>query len=131
MLLKRLPDSFSEDEKRAIVEECTVNLIEPRVLSEKYNTTVFAIRHFVYEKGMKLPPEDLSRYPDFPKKSEEMSAEEYQDILKKYWKARKKRLHRENKKKEKTELRANGDFTIYFYPKNLMYRVLHIFFSPF
>merc|ERR1712156_359186 len=103
----RLPDTFSEDEKRAIVEECTVKLIEPRVLSEKYNTTVFAIRHFVYEKGMKLPPEDLSRYPDFPKKSEEMSAEEYQDILKKYWKARKKRLHRENKKKEKTELRAN------------------------
>ena len=82
---------------------------------------MFAIRHFVYEKGMKLPPEDLSRYPDFPKKSEEMSVEEYQDILKKYWKARKKRLHRENKKKEKTELRANGDFTIYAFYRQKCY----------
>jgi len=103
----RLPTDFSEDEKKAIVEDCTVKLIDPKVLSKKYNTAVFAIRHFAYEKGLKLAPEDLSKYPDYPKKSADMSTEEYQNVLKKYWSARKKRLKRANKQKAKSEIKAN------------------------
>merc|ERR1712062_456612 len=84
----RSPLDFTEEEKNTIVEDCTVKFIDPKVLSEKYNTSVVAIRTFVHDKGMKLAPEDLSRYPDFPKKSDDMSPEQYQDAIKKYWKAR-------------------------------------------
>ena len=104
----RLPTDFSEDEKKDIVEDCTVKLIDPKILSQKYNTAIFAIRHFVYEKGLKLAPEDLSKYPDFPKKSVDMSTEEYQDAMKKYWKARKKKSNRANKQKSKSEIKVDA-----------------------
>ena len=77
----RLPEDFSEDEKKAIIEDNSVNIIGPKVLSQKYKTTIFTIRRFVQEKGLNLAPEDLSKFPDFPKKSANMTQEEYQEAI--------------------------------------------------
>ena len=99
----RKSEDFSEDEKKAIVEECTVNLVDPKVLAKKYHTTVFAVRFFVRERGLKLAPEDLSKYPDFPKKTDDMSPEEYQMAIKKYWKARAKKNYKANQIKKMNE----------------------------
>ena len=41
----RKSEDFSEDEKKAIVEECTVNLVDPKVLAKKYHTTVTQHKH--------------------------------------------------------------------------------------
>ena len=79
----RLPEEFTEDEKKAIIEDNSVNLIGPKKLSIKYKTSIFAIRRFVHERGLNLAPEDLSKFPDFPKKSADMSQEEYQEAINK------------------------------------------------
>ena len=54
--------------------------------------------------GHSICPNDLSEYPDYPKKSEYMSLDKYASITKKYWKDRgvkkkqeKKRAERESK----------------------------------
>merc|ERR1711874_296036 len=77
---------FSEDEKKAIIEECCVNMIGPTELSKKYNTLHTVISCFVRDAGLHVTPDDLSKHADFPKKSDDMSQEEYQKIIKKYWK---------------------------------------------
>jgi len=79
-----------------MVEECTANFMDPKTVSQNYNTTVSAVRLFVHEKGMKLPPADLSKYPDFPKVLEGMTAEKYQEAIKKYWKSRAKKNYKVN-----------------------------------
>ena len=71
-------DDFSDDEKKSVVEDCTVNLIGPKVLSQKYKTTIFVIRRIVSKTGLSITPDDLSLYPDFPKKTEEMTEEQFQ-----------------------------------------------------
>ena len=71
-------NDFSDDEKRAVIEDCTVNLIGPKVLSQKYKTTIFVIRRIVSKTGLSITPDDLSLYPDFPKKTEEMTEDQYQ-----------------------------------------------------
>ena len=106
----RLPTDFSEEEIKDIVEDCAVNAISPEVLSQKLNTTIFAIRNFVNKAGLELYPQDLDKYPDFPTKSDDMSSEEYIIILKKYYKNRKfqkdkkksfeKKMSRKNKMKD-------------------------------
>jgi len=82
--LKQLKD-FREDEKKAMNEEGSVKLIGPKVLSKKYNTTIFVVRSIATEAGLPSAPDDLSKFPDFPKKSENMSNEEFQKTVKKYW----------------------------------------------
>jgi len=101
--LKGLKDfeDFDDDEKKMIVDECTVNLIGPTILSKKYNTMTFVITKFVRNAGLSVTPDDLSMYPDFPKKSDDMSQEEYQIIIKKYWKSKKNRRELERKKAAK------------------------------
>jgi len=101
----RTPEDFSEEEKKVIVEEGTVELTDPKILSQKYNTTASAIRLFVHEKGLKLAPADLSKYPDFPKKSDDMSREQYQEAIKKYWKSRAKKNYKANVKQR--EIKSN------------------------
>ena len=71
----RNPKDFTEEEKKSIVEDITVNSIAPQVLTEKYKTTVMAIRHFVHEKGLKMINPDSSwgkyfskKYKSFPRK---------------------------------------------------------------
>ena len=83
-------DNFSEDEKKEIVEDCVMNLIGPKTLCQKHNTLTHVICTFVREKGYQVPPEDLSNHPDFPKKSDDISDDDYKTILKKYWKDRRK-----------------------------------------
>ena len=94
-------DNFSEDEKKEIVEDCVMNLIGPKTLCQKHNTLTHVICTFVREKGYQVPPEDLSNHPDFPKKSDDVSDEDYKAILKKYWKDRRK-----GKRKAENELKA-------------------------
>merc|ERR1711935_570921 len=78
-------DDFSDDEKNAIIEDCTVKMIGPKALSKKHNTMVYVIRAFVSSKGLKATPDDLSKFPDYPKRSADMSQQKYQAILKKYF----------------------------------------------
>merc|ERR1711974_211943 len=51
-------DEFTEDEKKAIVDECTDKLVGPKVLSEKYNTISPVIRYFVRVTGLTVTPDD-------------------------------------------------------------------------
>ena len=37
----------------------------------------YVIRHIVEEKHFKVTPDNLSEYPDYPKKTEDISEEEY------------------------------------------------------
>jgi len=108
----RLPEDFTEDEKKSIIEDNCVNLIGPKRLSQKYKTSIFAIRKFVWqEKGLNLAPEDLSKFPDFPRKSGNMSRGEYQEIVNKYWKHKKqvkkrsKPRYKDKERKRKMQIR--------------------------
>ena len=102
-------DDFSDDEKKIIVEECSVKLIGPRVLSQKYNTMHYIINHFVKEAGFyRSFPDDLTNFPDFPKRSDEMTQEEYQGILQTYWKKRQnKRTSEKRYQKRKAAKETN------------------------
>merc|ERR1712200_285236 len=80
---------------------CTVNLIGPKKLSEKYITIPSVIARIVKKAGFPLTPDFLSKYPDLPKKSEDMSDEEFQKVMKKYWNEQKKKKHKEKREKVK------------------------------
>ena len=84
-------DDFNEDDKKSIIEDCTVNLIGPKALSLKHNTMVYVIRCFVRAEGLLTTPDDLSQYPGYPKKSEDMSLKDYQKEIKKFWNTRKQK----------------------------------------
>ena len=62
---------------------------------------VTVISCFVRDAGLSVTPDDLSKYPDFPKKSDDMSQEDYQTVIKKYWKNRKNKREAERKKEKK------------------------------
>ena len=94
-------DDFSVEEKKEIVRECTVNLIGPKKLSEKYKTIPSVIARIVKKAGFPITPDFLSKYPDLPKKSEDMSDEEFQKVMKKYWNEQKKKKHKEKREKVK------------------------------
>ena len=50
-----LAKDFTEDEKMAIVDECTVEMYSPTLLAEKYNINVTFIRGWVKAAGKTLP----------------------------------------------------------------------------
>ena len=50
-----LAKDFTEDEKMAIVDECTVEMYSPTLLAEKYNINVTMIRGWVKDAGKTLP----------------------------------------------------------------------------
>ena len=50
-----LSKDFTEDEKMAIVDECTVEMYSPTLLAEKYNINVTLIRGWVKAAGKTLP----------------------------------------------------------------------------
>ena len=50
-----LAKDFTEDEKMAIVDECTVEMYSPTLLAEKYNINVTMIRGWVKAAGKTLP----------------------------------------------------------------------------
>ena len=101
--IKGLKDhaDFSDVDKEAIVEDCIIHFIDLKVLSQKYNTMTCIIKSFVQEAGLRLPrvttPDDLLKYPDYPKKSDEMSKEEYYKIIKKYWNTKRREKYNEKK----------------------------------
>ena len=64
---------FSENEKKDIIEDSAEKLIGPLVLSQKYKTSIFVIKKIVTKAGLTCAPNDLSKFPDFPKKSVEMT----------------------------------------------------------
>ena len=101
----RLIEEFSDNEKKVIAEDCGVKLISPKVLSQEYNTMIHVICYICREMGFSAAPNDLAEYPDYPKKSEDMSIEEYQKITKKYWKNRVTKTKQE-KKRAARELRV-------------------------
>ena len=84
-------DEFSEDEKKEIVEECLINLVGPKMLSQKYNTLSHDITHIVHSLGYSITPDDLSKHPDYPKKTDDISLEDYKGILRKYWRDKAKK----------------------------------------
>lgn len=53
--IKRQPKNFTEAEKLAIVDECTVELYSPILLAEKYNISVTSIRGWIKAAGKTLP----------------------------------------------------------------------------
>lgn len=53
--IKRQPKNFTEAEKLAIVDECTVELYSPILLAEKYNISVSSIRGWIKAAGKTLP----------------------------------------------------------------------------
>jgi len=77
-------DDFSDNEKKTIVEDCAIKLISHRVLRQKYNTMSHVICNFVRASGFSVAPNDLSEYLDYPKKSDDISLDEYKIITKKY-----------------------------------------------
>merc|ERR1712083_402297 len=79
----RQRDDFSDVEKAAIVEECMVNLTDIKVLSQKYNTMTCIIKGFVQDVGFRDSSATyLAQFPDYPKKTDEMSLQEYYKIVK-------------------------------------------------
>ena len=92
-------DDFNDDEKKEIVVDCTENLIGPKALSEKHNTMVYVIRCFVRAQGLLTTPNDLSLYPGYPKKSENMTMNDYQREIKKFWNVKKQKEKNEKAKK--------------------------------
>ena len=101
-------DDFTEEEKESIVEDCTVNLMGAQVVSQKHNTMTYVIKCIVQAAGKSITPDDLSKYPDYPKKSEEMSKEDYQIIVKKFWDAHRKKAQK-GKEIEKRKLKKKVD----------------------
>ena len=101
--IKDLKDhaDFTDVEKEAIVEDCIIHFIDLKVLSQKYNTMTCIIKSFIQEAGLRLPrvttPDDLLKYPDYPKKSDEMSKQEYYKIIKKYWNTKRREKYNEKK----------------------------------
>ena len=53
--LKRQAKDFTEAEKAAIVDECTVEMYSPTLLAEKYNINVTSIRGWIKSAGKTLP----------------------------------------------------------------------------
>ena len=80
---------FSENEKKDITDS-TLKLISPVVLSQKYKTSIFVIKKIVTKAGLICAPNDLSKFPDFPKKSDEMTQEQHQKAIREFWKVRRK-----------------------------------------
>merc|ERR1712080_225562 len=104
----KLIDDFSADEREAIVEDCTVNLIGPKKLSQKYNTLAFVITRIVQIAGLPVTPDNLSKFPDYPLKSDDMSQEEYKTVIKKYWKAKKNKRAKKIKEKKQKANKVSG-----------------------
>merc|ERR1712083_847268 len=94
---------FSDAEKETLIKEGTIDMIGPKVLSQKYNTMVTIIRCIVKATGLNVTPDDLSEYPDYPKISDDMALDVYRTIMKKYWNDKKN----ESRKGKKKEYRAN------------------------
>merc|ERR1712083_290034 len=86
---------FSDAEKETLIKEGTIDMIGPKVLSQKYNTMVTIIRCIVKATGLNLTPDDVSKYPDYPKISDDMPLDVYRTVMKKYWNE-----YRKGKKKE-------------------------------
>ena len=53
--IKRQAKDFTEAEKAAIVDECTVEMYSPTLLAEKYNINVTSIRGWIKSAGKTLP----------------------------------------------------------------------------
>ena len=87
-------DDFSENEKKTIVEDCTIRLMGTKMLSQKYNTLPCVISYLVHRAKSSVTPNDLSKFPDFPKRSDGMSDREYQKSVNKYFKYKKLREYR-------------------------------------
>merc|ERR1712083_558005 len=96
-------DDFSDEEKNAIIEDCTEKMIGPKALSQKYNTMIYVIRTIVTSKGFKVTPDDLSRHPNYPRRSDGMSLEEYKLNLRKYHEKYKKQKTKNKKQKTKNK----------------------------
>jgi len=103
-------DDFSADERKAIVEDSAVNLMGKEKLSQKYNTFAFVITRIVRMAGLTVTPDNLSRFPDYPKKSDDMSQEEYKTVIKKYWKSKKNKNEKENAKEKKKAVDDRNDY---------------------
>ena len=101
-------DEFGDDEKKAIIEEATVDMVGAVKLSEKYSTMVSVVRTIVHKAGFFLAPDDLSKYPDFPVKPDEMSVDDYQKILKKYLKRQKNKRAKINMQNKRDNENKNG-----------------------
>merc|ERR1719189_3526463 len=59
---------------------------------------IHVICYICREMGFSAAPNELSEYPDYPRKSDDMTIEEYQKITKKYWKSRVTKLKQEKKR---------------------------------
>ena len=99
--LKQMKD-FSEDEKNAVIEDGTLKLMGPKKLSEKYKSSIWVVKNIIQKAGFPSTPDELSRFPDFPVRTQSMSDGDFQETVKKYWK-NKKHLQ----KQEKTETTKN------------------------
>ena len=53
--IKRQAKDFTEAEKAAIVDECTVEMYSPTLLAEKYNINVTSIRGWIKSAGKTVP----------------------------------------------------------------------------
>ena len=83
------------------LQECTIDLIGPKKLSQKYKTAPHFITRIVRKAGFSITPDHLGKYPDIPKKSDDMSDEEYQKVMKKYWNDQRKKQAKKMKKEKK------------------------------
>merc|ERR1711874_855928 len=73
---------------------------------QKHNTMACIIWSFVREEGfVQVTPDDLSEYPDYPRKPDDMSKEDYYAILKQYWNKKKVEIYN-RKRKAARELKA-------------------------
>merc|ERR1712083_58018 len=82
-------NDFSDDEKKSVIEEISQKPCDINTLSKNYETSKKVIIQIVREAGFPRIPDDLSKHPDFPKKSDKMSNEDYKIAMKKYWELRK------------------------------------------
>merc|ERR1711874_386294 len=103
-------DDFSDDERKAIIQDSIVNLMGKEKLSQKYNTFPFVITRIVRMAGLSVTPDDLSKYPDYPKKSDDMSQDEYKKVLKKYWKSKENKKAEEKAKEKKKAADVKNDY---------------------
>ena len=71
-------NDFSDEQKNTLVEDNTIRLIGPMVLCQEYNTMIHVVKYFIRDSGFIVVPDDFSKYPDIPEKTDDISNEDYQ-----------------------------------------------------
>jgi len=75
-----------QDVEKKIVEDCLVKRYHKIKIAKTYNKSVQEIGNILKNAGFSQIPKNWSKHPNFPKKMDGMSPEEYCKTVEAYWK---------------------------------------------